>query len=179
MLVFALYLKRSFKSMKGFCLPQEVYGKWPVFSLGGVFMCLLHTSFSPLMGRLFDHFFCQCLTLRKINEYNHVARVLQPMTPVIPSKNIIVALCQLHPLLWDLVLLPIFYYQPKHNFALDKTLFAQALTTTLRLSSSGLFGMVYEHLLKCFIHKTHPRGFQNYSKLLMLLLVGISLSRQP
>jgi hypothetical protein len=55
MLVFALYPKRLFRSMKGLCLLQEVYGKELVFSLGRVFTCLLGTSFSPLIGRFFDH----------------------------------------------------------------------------------------------------------------------------
>jgi hypothetical protein len=36
---------------------------------------------------------------------------------------------------------------------LDKTIFAQALTAAPHLFSSGLFGMVYEHLSKCFILK--------------------------
>jgi hypothetical protein len=34
----------------------------------------------------------------KTKKYNHVAKALQPITPTIPSKNIIVALHQLQPL---------------------------------------------------------------------------------
>jgi hypothetical protein len=55
-LVFALYLRRSFMSTKGFCLLQEVYGGQLIFSLGGVFMCFMCLMFSPFMGRIFDHF---------------------------------------------------------------------------------------------------------------------------
>ncbi len=54
-LVFVLYLRRSFKSMKGFCLFHEVYGKQLVFSSERVFMCILCASFSPFMGRFFNH----------------------------------------------------------------------------------------------------------------------------
>jgi hypothetical protein len=54
-LVFVLYLRWSFKSTRGFCLFQEVFGRRLVFPLEGVFTCLLCTPFSPLMGRLFDH----------------------------------------------------------------------------------------------------------------------------
>ncbi len=57
LLVFDLYLRRSFRSMRGFYLPQEVYGTWLVFSLRKVFTCFLCTLFSSLMGRLFDHSF--------------------------------------------------------------------------------------------------------------------------
>jgi hypothetical protein len=60
---------------------------------------------------------------RKVGEYSHATKVLQPMMPVIPSKDIVVALCQLHPFPSNLVPPPIFDYQPKHNFSLDKTLF--------------------------------------------------------
>jgi hypothetical protein len=54
--------------------------------------------------------FCQCLTLRKVNEYNRVARAPQPMIVVIPLKDTIVTLHQRHPLPSYLVLFPIFYY---------------------------------------------------------------------
>jgi hypothetical protein len=60
------------------------------------------------------------------------------------------------PPLLNLVPSSIFYYQPKHTFVLNKTLFAQALATVPHLSSGGLSGMVYEHLLGCFILEDHP-----------------------
>jgi len=85
---------------------------------------------------------------RKVGEYSHATKVLQPMMPVIPLEDIVVALCQLHPFPSSLVPPPIFDYQLKHNFSLDKTLFPQALATTLHLSLSGLSRMVYEHLSK-------------------------------
>jgi hypothetical protein len=50
LLVFALYLRKSFKSMRAFYSLHEVYGKWLVFFLGRIFTCLLCTPFSPLMG---------------------------------------------------------------------------------------------------------------------------------
>jgi hypothetical protein len=40
-LVFALYSRWSFRSMKGFCLPQKVFNKQLVFLSKGVFTCLL------------------------------------------------------------------------------------------------------------------------------------------
>jgi hypothetical protein len=72
------------------------------------------------------------------------------MTLAVPSKDTVVALCQLHPSPSDLVFPPIFDYQFEHTFVLDRTLFAQALTTTPHLFLNGLSRMVYEHLLKCF-----------------------------
>jgi len=69
------------------------------------------------------------------------------MTLTIPSKDIVVSLCQLHPLPLDLVSSPIFDYQLEHIFVLDKTLFIQALTIAFHLSLGGLSKMVYEHLL--------------------------------
>jgi len=79
------------------------------------------------------------------------------MTLTILSKDIVVALSQLHPALLNLVLPPIF--QPKHTFVLDRILFAQALAIAPHLSSGGLFEMVYEHLLGCFILKDPSSGF--------------------
>jgi hypothetical protein len=75
------------------------------------------------------------------------------MSPTIPSKDIVVALHQLHPFLSKHVLPLIFNYQQKHIFILNKTLFVQALTIALHLSSGGLCGMVYEHLSRRFIPK--------------------------
>lgn len=53
-LVFVLYSRRLFKSMKGFCSPQKVYGKQLIFSLGRVFMCFICAPFLPFMGRFFN-----------------------------------------------------------------------------------------------------------------------------
>jgi len=57
MLVFALYLKRSFRSTRGFYSPHEVYGRQLVFFSKIVFMCFMCALFSPLMGRFFKHSF--------------------------------------------------------------------------------------------------------------------------
>jgi len=38
-------------------------------------------------------------------------------------------------------------------------MFAKALITTPHLSLGGIFGMVYEHLLGCFIPKDPSLGF--------------------
>jgi hypothetical protein len=57
LLVFVIYSRRLFKLMRSFYSPQEVNGGWLVFFSGGVFMCLMCTLFSPLMGRFFDHSF--------------------------------------------------------------------------------------------------------------------------
>jgi len=91
------------------------------------------------------------------------------MSLVVPSKNIIAILLQLHPLPSDHVPPLIFYYQPKHTFVLDRTLFTQALTIIPHLFSGGLFGMVYEHLLRCFILEDQSLGFSK------LLQVGVSI----
>jgi len=81
------------------------------------------------------------------------------MTLAIPSKDTVVALCQLHSSSSDLVFPPIFDYQSKHTFVLDRTLFAQAFITTPHLFLGGLSRMVYEHLLKCFILEDPSLGF--------------------
>jgi hypothetical protein len=135
-LAFVLYLKRFFK-----CSSHEVYGERLVFSSKIVIMCLMCTSFSPLVRSFSTTHFCWCLTLRRANEYSHAAIALYPMMPIIPLENIVTTLRELHPLPSNLVLPPTFDYQLKHTFVLDRTLFAQILTTTPHLSSSGLFGM--------------------------------------
>jgi hypothetical protein len=81
------------------------------------------------------------------------------MTPTIFSKDIIVALCQLHPFPSDLVLPPIFNYKFEHIFVLDRILFAQALAIAPHLFSSVFSGMVYEHFSKCFILKDPSSRF--------------------
>jgi hypothetical protein len=80
------------------------------------------------------------------------------MMQTIPLEDIVVTLHQLHPLFSNLVL-PHFNYKLKHIFVLDRILFTQTLTITPHLSSNGLFGMVYEHLSKCFIPKDRSLGF--------------------
>jgi hypothetical protein len=68
------------------------------------------------------------------------------MTLVIPLKDTIVVLHQLHFPSSNLVFPLIFYYQLKHIFLLDKILFTLTLTNAPHLSSGGLSWMVYEHL---------------------------------
>jgi hypothetical protein len=75
------------------------------------------------------------------------------MMPTTTSKNIIVALSQLHPLPSNLNSLSIFDFQLEHVFVLDKIMFTQALANAPHLSSGGLSGMVYEHLSGCFMPK--------------------------
>jgi hypothetical protein len=41
-------------------------------------------------------------------------------------------------------------------------MFAQTLTITPHLFSNGLFGMVYEHLLKCFIPEDPSSQFSEF-----------------
>ncbi len=67
----------------------------------------------------------------------------------------------------DHVLPFIFDYQLKHTFVLDRILFAQALTTTPHLSFGGQYGMVYEHLSRCFIPKN---PFSPFSKLFQVVI---------
>ncbi len=91
--------------------------------------------------------------------------------PIIPSKDTIVALRHLNPLPLNLVLPPIFYYQPKHIFIVDRTLFAQFLAIVPYLFLGGLSGMVYEHLLGCFIPKDPSSKF---SKLFQVIVIIVS-----
>jgi hypothetical protein len=60
------------------------------------------------------------------------------MIPTSFLLDIIVAMCQLHPLFLGLLLRPIFDYQLEHIFVMDRILFAQALATTSHLSSNEL-----------------------------------------
>ncbi len=121
--------------------------------------------------------FCKCLILKRVSEYNHITRTLQPMTPSIPSKDTLVVMCQLHPPSLNLVLPPIFDYQHEHTFVLNKTLFTQALTIAPHLSSSGFLGWYMNISWDASYQRTHPQGFQNYFRLLLLLFMGISLGR--
>jgi len=75
-------------------------------------------------GKILQPLIFTNLILRRVNEYNHTTRILQPMTSIIPSEDTIITLRQLHPLPLKIVPPPIFYYQPKHIFVLDRTLFA-------------------------------------------------------
>jgi hypothetical protein len=97
-LVFVLYLRRSFRSTKGFCLFNEVYGGRLVFFQKESF-CASH---APHSHRSLDNYSVtrlhRCLILGKAGKYNYVIRILQFMMRTITSENTIVALSQLHPL---------------------------------------------------------------------------------
>jgi hypothetical protein len=64
-LVFALYSRKSFRSTKGFCSPQEVYGMRLVFFLRRVSTCFTCAPFSPFMGRFFNHLFSSMSSFKK------------------------------------------------------------------------------------------------------------------
>jgi hypothetical protein len=64
-LMFSFYSKRLFRSSKGFCSPQEVYGRWSVFVLRKIFTCFMYAPFSPLMGRFFNHPFLPMFNFRE------------------------------------------------------------------------------------------------------------------
>jgi hypothetical protein len=55
---------------------------------------------------------------------------------------------------------------------MDEILFVQALATTPHLSLSGLFGMVYEHLLRCFIPKDPSSRFSKLFKVVANVVHG-------
>jgi hypothetical protein len=59
-----------------------------------------------------------------------------------------------------------------HTFVLDKTLFAQTLTIVPHLSSSGIFGMIYEHLLGCSILKDPFFGFLELFQVIVIVARG-------
>jgi hypothetical protein len=94
------------------------------------------------------------------------------MTLAIPLKNTIVALRQLHLLPSNLILPSIFCYKPEHTYVLDRTLFAQALLATPLLFSSELFGMVYKHLLRCFIPEDPSSGFSELFQAIIIVVCG-------
>jgi hypothetical protein len=117
-------------------------------------------SYAPCSHHTWENYsiihFHQCLNLRRINEYNHTAIILQPITLAILLKDTVVALRQLHPPPSNLVLPPIFDY---NTFVLYKTLFTQVLGITPYLSSGGFCGMVCEHVSRCFIPKDPSSRF--------------------
>jgi hypothetical protein len=102
-LVFALYLRRSFKSMKGFCLLQGIYGG-QLFFFKKEFSC---ASCAPCFHHSWEDF---SITLRRVSEYICVPRILQPMMPTIRSKDTVVVLHHIYSLPLYLVPPPIFYY---------------------------------------------------------------------
>jgi hypothetical protein len=80
------------------------------------------------------------------------------MTPTIPLKKTIATMFQLDPPPSNLIPSPIFYYQPKHIFVMDRT-FSQALAIALHLFFGELSRMVYEHFSRCFIPKDPSSWF--------------------
>jgi hypothetical protein len=75
-LVFTLYLRWSFGSTKGFCSPQEVFGKQLVsFQEESSRASYGPYSFHSWVDYSTIHF-CQCLTIGRVSEYNHVAKAL-------------------------------------------------------------------------------------------------------
>jgi len=124
-------------------------------------MCFIYVSFSPFMGRFFDH-----LALLMLLEFS------SPWCHLFLQKTSLLPLHQLYPFPFDLVPPPIFDYQPKHIFFLDRSLFAQALTIAPHLSSNGVFGMVYEHLLGCFILKDPSLGFSELFQIVAIVAHG-------
>jgi hypothetical protein len=79
--------------------------------------------------------------------------------PAIPLEDNVVYLAPTAPPFFKPCPSTYFYYQLEHTFILDRTVFAQALTTMPHLFSSGFFGMVYEHFLGCFIPKDPSSRF--------------------
>ncbi len=67
---------------------------------------------------------------------------------------------------------PIFYYQLEHIFVLDRTLFTQTLTIAPHLTLGGLFGMVYEHFLGCFIVKDPSLRFSKLFQVVVIVVCG-------
>jgi hypothetical protein len=55
---------------------------------------------------------------------------------------------------------------------MDKTLFAQTLAIAPHLSSSGLYGMVYEHLSNYFILKDPSLGFSEFFQATIVVACG-------
>jgi hypothetical protein len=53
---------------------------------------------------------------------------------------------------------------------MDKTLFAQALTTTPHLSLGGHFGMEYKHLSRCFILEDPSSGFSKLFQVIVIIV---------
>jgi hypothetical protein len=59
-----------------------------------------------------------------------------------------------------------------NNQSIVFSLFAQALTTTLHWFLSGLFGMIYEHISKCFISKDPPLRFPELFQTIVVVVHG-------
>jgi len=57
-------------------------------------------------------------------------------------------------------------------FVFIKIIFAQALAITPHLSFGGLSGMVYEHLLGCFILKDPSLGFSKLFQVMAIVVRG-------
>jgi len=55
---------------------------------------------------------------------------------------------------------------------MDRILFVQVLATTLNLFLGGLFGMVYEHLSRCFIPKDPFSGFSKLFQTIVVVACG-------
>jgi len=108
----------------------------------------------------------------RTDNYNHVAKVFQPITLTIPSKDIVATVRQLHPLPSNHVLPFIFNFVLNHTFVLDRILFAQTLATVHYLFSSGLFGMVYEHHSSSFILEDASLKFSKLFQTIVIVTCG-------
>jgi hypothetical protein len=116
--------------------------------------------------------FSSTFNFGRIDNYSHVARVLQPITPTIPSKDIVATVRQLHHLPSNHVPPFIFDFVLNHTFVLDRILFAQTLAIVHYLSSGGLFGMVYEHHSSSFILEDASLKFSKLFQTIAIVTCG-------
>lgn len=112
------------------------------------------TPVGPLMCRLGRSF-----ALGHIGKFACVTRVLAPFALILSSSKIISVLLALYPLdtnspcldsLWD--------FQPNSNLELSVDFFRSTFLHMFHLSSSGLYGMVFEHLQDYFDLKDLVNG---------------------
>jgi hypothetical protein len=127
-------------------------------------------AFSPLMGRFFDHSFLSMFNFKESWWVLILLELSSPWcqlflwkTPSSPCTN-----CT--PFFQTLSFHLLLTINPSTFLSYIGFLFAQTLAIAPHLSSSGLFGMVYEHLSKCFIPKDPSSWF---SKLFQTVIIII------
>jgi hypothetical protein len=132
--------------------------------------CALH--FHHSWENFLTTHFRQCLSLKRVGEYNRATKALQPMTPTIPLEDTIVAMCQLHPLLSYLIPPPISNYQLEHIFVWIGLCLPNCYPFVFKWA---IWDVVYEHLLGCFIPEDPSLGFSELFQIAIVVACGVIL----
>jgi hypothetical protein len=123
----------------------------------------LLTGLSPIPFPQHDPLIHKCLlcnlSFRHVGEYSWVVHVLAPFSPTPTSSDTISVLITLHLKSNGYFLLFLKDYEPNRDLKYFSNSFKMAFQHMLHLSTSGPFGMVFEHLWDYFHLEDSASGF--------------------